>query len=191
MSTPADWVEIPLDDALIARAKAFRQERDARFGVRFPVQQMHERAMGDVGEKVLHEWLKSNGIANRWNWNHPLHEPDLTLASGQRVDVKTRRCKPLTISMDYDHSITDVHALDTSIDWFFLIAHHLPDHKLMRLMGAIRQVDLMRHGTLYLAGSRVHMAYTVEDHNVYSIAYHHLIGPPTWLAILKEGMVRG
>lgn len=184
VSSPREWVELPVSEQDITQAQALRRKRDALYNNLYGEQPCDERWVGDLGEIVLHHWMREEGVDKvRWLVQDAAGQPDFELDTGITVDAKTvkRKAPP---RLNYSAQVSARHAgvQGQHASWFFFMTY-CTERRQILLLGAIEAPRFQREATYYGPGEQVHAHYAVRlDHAIYNVGLRRLVAPYRWLA---------
>lgn len=181
--TPADWIILDVPQNVEEQAKQMRETRDAQYKNLYAQESTDARWVGDLGEIMLNDWLKSQGLAKvSWLTDDAAGKPDFVTESGHRIGAKTVKRKGAP-QLHYTAQVTARHAKEPS-DWFFFM-NYVIERKKLWLLGAVEASRFLEEATYYPAGSQVHSNYAIRPgHEIYNIELDKLIGPAAWLKLV-------
>lgn len=183
MSTPDQWIYIPVTQEIQVAAQSRRAERDRLYGNVFTETSTDMRWLGEVGEMCFNTWLISHDVQNpEWILEAVAGQPDF-IVNGHTVDVKTVK-RQVPMRADYTAQVTARHTQHELGSYFFTC--YETEQEQLVLLGGISRTAFLTAARYYGAGEKVHPKYTVRPgHEIYNIQVAHLIAPQQWLTQVK------
>lgn len=178
------FIPYPVTNAMIAEAKRIRRERDKYMkeqgiGNRFDGEY---RWIGDLGEVVMHMYLKALDI--RYVWckapEKQLMFPDFLIRSTSggvlplEVDIKTtRRSIPPQPRDDFETGINASENENEVADWFLFLWYEEPK-KTMWIVGGVSRKDFRDRSYFLKAGDMTRSGVMQAETDMHQIQLPHL-----------------
>lgn len=185
VSSPSDWVSLPVSRDHEMLARSIRAERDALYPNLYAEAATDARWSGDLGEILLNDWFVANGASGvQWVREAAAGKSDFELPSGTSIGAKTVKRQDCP-KLDYTAQISARHAKEPS-DWLFFMTY-CPSQRLLWLLGAIESNRFMHEARYYGPGDQVHPNYTIRPgHEIYNIGLNRLFAPARWLPWVRH-----